>query len=132
MMVFEYEVRFQQLSKYATMILCTKQERVCFFVYGLRLQLRIKTGSMDSAGHSFLDVVNHACTMEELRHEAQGGNDKRVYHQGSYSISNSRGRDSYDSIVSAINSRICPSSLLKWCFRPRRASSSVRVVLVRV
>ncbi|KAK6791452.1 hypothetical protein RDI58_010533 [Solanum bulbocastanum] len=71
MMVSEYEVRFHELSRRATMILPTKEERVQWFVHWLRLQLQIETRSMVCTGHSFLDVVDHAHTIEELRHKTK-------------------------------------------------------------
>lgn len=96
MTVFEYEVTFQELFRHATKILPTQWEKVHCFVCGLMLQLRIDTESMASADKSFLDIVDHVRSMEELHREAQEGSDKRDYNQGSYSCSHYRGRDSYD------------------------------------
>jgi len=96
MSVAEYETRFHELSRYAEMILPTEEERVRCFVRGLRLQLRLETQSLVSAGRSFLDVVDHASTMEHLRREAQGGSEKRARHEGSYSDSRPRSRDYHD------------------------------------
>ena len=72
MSVKEYETRLHELSRHAEMILPTEEERVRCFVRGLRLQLRLETQSLVSAGRSFLDVVDHASTMEHLRREAHG------------------------------------------------------------
>ncbi|XP_015078162.1 uncharacterized protein LOC107021966 [Solanum pennellii] len=96
MTVSEYEARFHELSRHATMILPTEGERVRCFVRGLRYRLRVDTEHMVSAGRSFLDVVDHARSMEHIHREAQGGSDKRARYQGSYSESQTRGRDSYD------------------------------------
>ncbi|XP_004242076.2 uncharacterized protein [Solanum lycopersicum] len=96
MTVSEYEARFHELSRHATMILPTEGERVRCFVRGLRYRLRVDTEHMVSAGRSFIDVVDHARSMEHIHHEAQGGSDKRARYQGSYSESQTRGRDSYD------------------------------------
>ena len=96
MTVSEYEARFHELSRHATMILPTEGERVHCFVRGLRYRLRVDTEHMVSAGRSFIDVVDHARSMEHIHHEAQGGSDKRARYQGSYSESQTRGRDSYD------------------------------------
>ncbi|XP_049390047.1 uncharacterized protein LOC125854509 [Solanum stenotomum] len=96
MTVSEYETRFHELSRHATMILPTEEEIVRCFVRGLRNRLRVDTEHLVSAGCSFLDVVNHAQSMEHIHREAQGGSDKRARYQGSYSESQTRGRDSYD------------------------------------
>lgn len=66
------------------------------FVRGLRYRLRVDTEHFVSVGRSFLDVVDHARSMEHIHREAQGGSDKRARYQGSYSGSQTRGRDSYD------------------------------------
>ena len=96
MTVSEYEASFHELSRHATMILPTEGERVRCFVRGLRYRLRVDTEHMVSAGRSFLDVVDYARSMEHIHREAQGGSDKRARYQGSYSESQTRGRDSYD------------------------------------
>ncbi|XP_069150444.1 uncharacterized protein [Solanum lycopersicum] len=96
MTVSEYEARFHELSRHATMILPTEGERVRCFVRGLRYRLRVDIEHMVSAGRSFLDVDDHARSMEHIHREAQGGSDKRARYQGSYSESQTRGRDSYD------------------------------------
>ena len=96
MTVSEYEARFHELSRHAAMILPTEEERVRCFVRGLRLQLRIETQSLVSAGRSFLDVVDHARTIEQLRREAQGGSGKRARQEDSYDRRRFRPRESYD------------------------------------
>ena len=96
MTVSEYEARFHELSRHAAMILPTEEERVRCFVRGLRLQLRIETQSLVSAGRSFLDVVDHARTIEQLRREAQGGSGKRPRQEDSYDRRRFRPRESYD------------------------------------
>ncbi|XP_015169465.1 uncharacterized protein [Solanum tuberosum] len=83
MTVSEYEARFHELSRNAAMILPTKEETVRCFVRGLRLQLRIETQSLVSAGRSFLDVVDNVRTIEQLCHEAKGGSDKRARQEDS-------------------------------------------------
>ena len=96
MTVSEYEARFHELSMHATMILPTEEERVRCFVRGLRLQLRIETQSLVSAGRSFLDVVDHARTIEQLRREAQGGSGKRARQEDSHDRRRFRTREFYD------------------------------------
>ncbi|KAH0671324.1 hypothetical protein KY285_024119 [Solanum tuberosum] len=96
MTVSEYEARFHELSRHAAMILPTEEERVRCFVRGLRLQLRIETQSLVSAGRSFLDVVDHARTIEQLRREAQEGSGKRARQEDSCDRRRFRPRESYD------------------------------------
>lgn len=86
MIISEYVARFNELLRHATTIPPTQRERVCYFICGLRLQLQIETKCMVSVGRSFLDVVDHARTMGEVRYEAHGGRDKRDRHQGSYRV----------------------------------------------
>ncbi|KAH0643764.1 hypothetical protein KY290_035213 [Solanum tuberosum] len=50
----------------------------------------------EGVGRSFLDVVDHARSMEHIHREAHGDIDKRARYQGSYSGSQTRGIDSYD------------------------------------
>lgn len=50
------------------MILPIEKERVHCFVRGLSLQLRIETKSMILVGRSFLYIVDHTHTIEELHH----------------------------------------------------------------
>ncbi|XP_055826386.1 uncharacterized protein LOC129894763 [Solanum dulcamara] len=78
------------------MILPIEEERVRCFVRGLRPYLRLRTEHLISVGRSFLDVVDHARTIEIIYHQDQEGSDKRPRHQSSYSGSHSRGHDSYD------------------------------------
>ncbi|XP_015169165.1 uncharacterized protein [Solanum tuberosum] len=98
MTVLEYEARFHELSRHAAMILPTEEERVRCFVRGLRLQLRIQTQSLVSAGRSFLDVVDHVRTIEQLRREAQGASlqtsEGDQHRHIGFSAGPSRGRDS--------------------------------------
>jgi len=49
MTVLEYETRFHELSRHATMILPTEEERVRCFVRGLRYRLRVDTEHLVSA-----------------------------------------------------------------------------------
>lgn len=84
MTVSKYEAIFHEVSRHATMILPTGKERVHCFICGLRLQFQIETESTALSERSFLDVVDHARTMEELHRRALEGRGKRVHHQGSY------------------------------------------------
>lgn len=42
----EYETRFHKLSRYATAILSTKEEKIRFFIRALRTQLWIENQSL--------------------------------------------------------------------------------------
>ncbi|KAL3363179.1 hypothetical protein AABB24_012465 [Solanum stoloniferum] len=66
------------------MILPTDEEMIRCFVRCLRTQLRVETYSLVIAGYSFLDIVDHTRSIEQFHREAQGGNDKRALHEGSY------------------------------------------------
>ena len=66
------------------------------FVRGLQYRLRVDTEHLVSVGRSFLNVVDHARSMEHIHRDAQGGSDKKARYQGSYSGSQTRGRDFYD------------------------------------
>lgn len=59
-------------------------------------------------GRSFLDVVDHACTMEDLHLEASGGSDKRTRFQDSYSGSQScdRGFQTELSVLSSLRDNL--------------------------
>lgn len=70
MTVYEYETRFHELSCHDIMIFPIKEDKVKCFVRGLRSQLQIESQYMVSAGHSFLDVVDHAWTLVQLLREA--------------------------------------------------------------
>lgn len=85
MTVIEYEARFHELSRHATINLPIKEEMVYCFVRDLSFQLWTENESMVSVGFSFLDIVDHAHTMEHLRCKPQGGSDKWAQHQGCYS-----------------------------------------------
>lgn len=51
---------------------------------------------MASARLSFLEVVDHAPTMEHIRREAHRRREKKARYQYNYSGSRSKARDSYD------------------------------------
>jgi len=90
MMVSKYEV--SGAPRYATPIFPIEGERIRCLMQRLRPQLRIGTHSLVTLGHFYLDIVDHACSIEQFSCEAQGGSDKRAYFEGSYSGSPSRFR----------------------------------------
>ncbi|WMV37689.1 hypothetical protein MTR67_031074 [Solanum verrucosum] len=108
MTISEYDTRFHELSRHAAMILPTEQKRTFCFVHGLRLQLCIKTESMASMGRSFLDVIDHTRTMEEIHRKAQGV------------------------LANSTTTMASLVGLFKQLSRTQRASNLVEVVLVQV
>lgn len=64
MTVTQYEVGFQELSMYAIVILSIEEEQIHCFVRGLRPLLRIGTLPLVTSGPSYLDIVDHSCTIE--------------------------------------------------------------------
>ncbi|XP_015159293.1 uncharacterized protein [Solanum tuberosum] len=114
MTVSEYEMRFHELSRHATMILPTEEERVRCFVRGLRYSLRVDTEHLVSAGRSFLDVAALPAS-EEGQHQ-HGGPSTGQSSRGSDSLPSYRGRVTsghsasrcFDYSVLAHWSRECP------------------------
>lgn len=47
------------------------------------------TQSLIVVGRSFTELSDHAQVMEEMHHEAQGGNDKKPRYQGNFSVTHS-------------------------------------------
>lgn len=81
---------FQDLSRYAISILTTAEERTYYFVQRLRPPLRIRTHSLVSLGRSYLDIMDHARSIEQFSCEALGDNNKCTRHEGGFSGSQSR------------------------------------------
>lgn len=48
--------RFYELSRYDSMILSTKYERICYFVRGRRLSLHMATQSLVVGGRLVMDI----------------------------------------------------------------------------
>ncbi|WMV30471.1 hypothetical protein MTR67_023856 [Solanum verrucosum] len=82
MTVLEYEAWFHELSRHVTMILPPVEERGRCFVCGLRYHLRVDTEHLVSTGLSFIDVVDHARSMEHIHRESQEGSDNRARYLG--------------------------------------------------
>lgn len=81
MTVFQCEARFQELSRYATSIVPTKEERISYVVQGLRPKLKIETHSLGIWGRCYLDIINHTYSIEKFSCKAQRESHKHVYHQ---------------------------------------------------
>lgn len=73
MTISECEVKFHELSRHSTTILHTEEERVPCFMCGLRFQLRIETEPVVSTGRSFIDVIDHARTIEHIPSRGPSG-----------------------------------------------------------
>lgn len=64
--MLEYEAKLYELSGYATNILPAEEEQVKYFVRGSRTQLQIETWSLVTTSWSFLDTIDHVCTIKQL------------------------------------------------------------------
>ena len=53
MTVVAYESKFHALSRYATQLVTTKEERIQLFIRGLNSELQVLSVNMISAGRSF-------------------------------------------------------------------------------
>lgn len=84
MTMSQFKVRFQELSRYATAIL-SFEEKIHYFVQWLSLQLKMGTYKLVTLGHSFLDIIDHARSLEQISHETQRGSDKRDRCEGEFS-----------------------------------------------
>lgn len=73
----QYEVRFQELSRYAIAILPSEEERIHYFMQGLRPQLRMGTHALVTSGRSFLDIIDHSRSLEQISREAKGAGTSR-------------------------------------------------------
>ena len=58
MSVTAYEDKFRALSRYATQLSFSPQERICHFVKGLRSDLRISALQVAATAKSFQEVVD--------------------------------------------------------------------------
>lgn len=101
-------------------------------MHGLKFQLRVHRQHLVSICCSFLDVVDHARTIEHIHRKAQGGNDKRARHSRNYSGSSLEAEiamtDRTRGSLRIDISRVGPTNLFKRHYRLQRATSHVRVV----
>ena len=126
MTVVEYEVRFHELARHATMILDTEYERIRCFIWGLRLSLRRDTQSLVTSGKSFSEIADHVYSIEEMDHKAQGGNDKRPCYQAVTLVHSSQAEDfTIGTLISSLLSiRVNLVSQFKYHFRYIRQGST--------
>ena len=67
MSVTTYEAKFRALSRYATQLCFSPQERIRRFVKGLRSDLRISALQVAAAAKSFQEVVDFVIKMEGVK-----------------------------------------------------------------
>ena len=67
MSVTTYEAKFRALSRYATQLCFSPQERIRLFVKGLRSDLQIPALQVAAAAKSFQEVVDFAIEVEGVK-----------------------------------------------------------------
>lgn len=80
----QYEVRFHELFQYARTILPFEEEQIHYFMQGWRPQLRMGIHELVTSGRSFLDIVNHAHSLEHISRESQRGSDRWTTREGEF------------------------------------------------
>ncbi|WMV13843.1 hypothetical protein MTR67_007228 [Solanum verrucosum] len=73
MSVAAYEAKFHALSRYATQLVTTEEERIHLFVKGLNYELQVLSLSihMTSAGKSVNEVTDFVKKVEGVRRDSQ-------------------------------------------------------------
>ena len=64
MFVAAYESMFHALSRYATQLVTTEDDRIWLFIKGLGSQLQVLSVHMTSSGWSFNEVIDYAKKVE--------------------------------------------------------------------
>ncbi|KAH0745921.1 hypothetical protein KY285_007578 [Solanum tuberosum] len=64
MSVAAYEAKFHALSRYATQLVTTEEERIWLFIRGLNSELQVLSVHMTSAGRSFNEVKDYVKKVE--------------------------------------------------------------------
>ena len=67
MSVTAYEAKFRALSRYATQLCFSSQERIRHFVKGLRSDLQIPSLQVAAAAKSFQEVVDFVIEVEGVK-----------------------------------------------------------------
>ena len=62
-----YKAKFRALSRYATKLCFSPQERICSFVKGLRSDLQIPALLVSTAAKSFQEVVDFVIEVEGVK-----------------------------------------------------------------
>ena len=94
MSVTAYEAKFRALSRYATQLCFSPQERIHRFVKGLRSDLQIPALQVSTAAKSFQEVVDFVIEVEGVKPDdfTMSSATKKFRKGGGYSGSYSRGR----------------------------------------
>ena len=94
MSVAAYEAKFRALSRYATKIYFSPQERIRRFVKGLRSDLHISALQVAAAAKSFQEVVYFVKEVEEVKPNniTTTSTFKKFHKGGEFSGSYSRGQ----------------------------------------
>ena len=90
-----YEVKFRALSRYATQLCFSPQERIRRFVKGLRSDLRISTLQVAAVAKSFQEVVDFVIEVEGVKPDnfTMASTSKRFRKGGEFNGSYSRGQN---------------------------------------
>ncbi|KAH0743175.1 hypothetical protein KY290_031168 [Solanum tuberosum] len=92
MSVAAYEAKFHALSRYATQLVTTEEERIRLFVKGLNYELQVLSVYMTSAGKSFSEVTDFVKKVEGVRRDSQAkALAKKAKNTGNFQGSYSRG-----------------------------------------
>ena len=96
MSVTAYEAKFRALSRYATQLCFSPQERIRRFVKGLRSDLQIPALQVSTAAKSFQEVVDFVIEVEGVKPDdfTLASTSKRFRKGGEFNGSYSRGQGS--------------------------------------
>ena len=96
MSVTAYEAKFRALSRYATQLCFSPQERIRHFVKGLRSELRISALQVAATAKSFQGVVDFVIEVEVVKPDdfTMATTSKRFRKGGVFNGSYSRGQSS--------------------------------------
>ena len=96
MSVTAYEAMFRALSRYATQLCFSPQERIHRFVKGLRSDLQIPALQVAAAAKSFQEVVDFVIEVEGVKPDnfTMASTSKKLRTGGEFSGSYSRGQSS--------------------------------------
>ena len=96
MSVTVYEAKFRALSRYATQLCFSPQERIRRFVKGLRSDLRISALQVAASAKSFQEVVDFVIEVEGVKPDdfTLASTSKKFHKGGEFSSSYSRGQSS--------------------------------------
>ena len=96
MSVTAYEAKFHALSRYATQLCFSPQERIRRFVKGLRSELQISALQVAATAKSFQEVVDFVIEVEGVKPDdfTMASTTKKFRKKGDFSGSYSRGQSS--------------------------------------